>query len=41
MEEEEMVENLFDALCACLQCEENKELFRNSEGIQLMILMIK
>jgi len=41
IEEEEFVENLFDCLCSCLLQNMNKSLFISSEGIELMLLMIK
>ena len=39
--EEELVENLFDCLCSCLQLSDNRELFLQSEGIELMLIMVK
>lgn len=39
-DEEEMVENLFDALCCLLMPLENKEKFVKSEGIELMIIIM-
>lgn len=41
IEEEEIVENLFDALCASCQIVENQEMFLKSQGIELMLIMIK
>jgi len=41
IEEEEMAENFFDCICSGLQIPENQEAFINSEGIELMIMMIK
>ncbi|KAF9433296.1 hypothetical protein BGZ76_009636 [Entomortierella beljakovae] len=40
-DEIEMLENLFDALCSSLAEKENKKLFLEGEGIELMIIMIK
>ncbi|GBG66651.1 hypothetical protein CBR_g66787 [Chara braunii] len=40
-EEQEMVENLFDALCSVVLPQENKERFVKAEGVQLMILIMK
>jgi len=40
-EEEEFIENLFDAVCACLQSKKLEESFVSKQGIELMILMIK
>lgn len=39
--EEEMLENLFDCLCCLLMPEENKERFMKSEGVELMIIIMK
>lgn len=39
-DEEEMVENLFDALCCLLMPLENKEKFVKSEGVELMIIIM-
>ncbi|OIT02195.1 PREDICTED: beta-catenin-like protein 1 [Nicotiana attenuata] len=39
-DEEEMVENLFDALCCLLMPLENKERFVKSEGVELMIIIM-
>jgi beta-catenin-like protein 1 len=36
-----MVENFFDALCSLLSEAENKDRFLESEGIELMIIMLK
>ena len=35
------MENVFDALCAALTEPENKKLFLDAEGIDLMVLMMK
>ncbi|KAJ4844699.1 hypothetical protein Tsubulata_020675 [Turnera subulata] len=40
-DEEEMVENLFDALCCLLMPLENKERFVRAEGVELMIIIMK
>ncbi|KAK7071428.1 Beta-catenin-like protein 1, partial [Halocaridina rubra] len=40
-EEQEMMENLFDALCSCLMLTDNRELFLRGEGLQLMNLMLR
>ena len=40
-EETEFMENLFDALCSALTEPENKKLFLDSEGVDLMVLMMK
>lgn len=40
-EEEEMVENLFDALCCLVMPLENKERFVKAEGVELMIIIMK
>lgn len=40
-EEAEFMENLFDALCSALAEPENKKLFLDSEGVDLMVLMMK
>uniref|UniRef100_H3CEV9 Beta-catenin-like protein 1 n=1 Tax=Tetraodon nigroviridis TaxID=99883 RepID=H3CEV9_TETNG len=39
-EEQEMMENLFDALCSCLMLPANRERFLRGEGLQLMNLML-
>ncbi|KAL6081041.1 hypothetical protein STEG23_004679, partial [Scotinomys teguina] len=39
-EEQEMMENLFDALCSCLMLSSNRERFLKGEGLQLMNLML-
>ncbi|PRP73525.1 beta-catenin-like protein 1-like isoform 2 [Planoprotostelium fungivorum] len=39
--EEEVVENLFDALCSCLQEGTSRDLFMEAEGIELMLIMVK
>ncbi|CAN4078446.1 unnamed protein product [Withania somnifera] len=39
-DEEEMVENLFDALCCLLMPLENKERFVKAEGVELMIIIM-
>lgn len=41
LEEEEMVENLFDCLCCLLMFLENKERFVKVEGVELMIIIMK
>lgn len=35
------MENVFDALCSALAEPENKKLFLDSEGVDLMVLMTK
>ncbi|KAF9780181.1 Catenin-beta-like protein [Thelephora terrestris] len=40
-EETEFMENVFDALCSALAEPENKKLFLDSEGVDLMVLMTK
>ncbi|KAI1321301.1 hypothetical protein EDD11_006638 [Mortierella claussenii] len=40
-DEIEMMENLFDGLCSVLAEKENKQLFLEGEGIELMVIMIK
>lgn len=40
-EEQEMMENLFDALCSCLMLPANRERFLKGEGLQLMNLMLR
>ncbi|XP_072966370.1 uncharacterized protein [Typha angustifolia] len=40
-DEEEMLENLFDCLCCLLMPVENKERFMKSEGVELMIIIMK
>lgn len=35
------MENVFDALCSALAEPENKRLFLDSEGVDLMVLMMK
>lgn len=40
-DEEEFMENIFDSLCSVLQEPENKSLFTSSEGVQLMVIMMK
>jgi beta-catenin-like protein 1 len=35
------MENVFDALCSALTEPENKQLFLDSEGVDLMVLMMK
>uniref|UniRef100_A0A8C5QJQ7 Beta-catenin-like protein 1 n=1 Tax=Leptobrachium leishanense TaxID=445787 RepID=A0A8C5QJQ7_9ANUR len=40
-EEQEMMENLFDALCSCLMISSNRERFLKGEGLQLMNLMLR
>ncbi|KAI8638413.1 DUF1716-domain-containing protein [Parasitella parasitica] len=40
-DETEMVENFFNAICSLLNEQENKQRFLDSEGIELMVIMIK
>lgn len=40
-DEEEFMENVFDALCAALSEPEIKNLFLEAEGVDLMVLMMK
>ncbi|XP_060750400.1 beta-catenin-like protein 1 [Tachysurus vachellii] len=40
-EEQEMMENLFDALCSCLMLPANRDRFLKGEGLQLMNLMLR
>ncbi|KAI7744534.1 hypothetical protein M8C21_016208 [Ambrosia artemisiifolia] len=40
LDEEEMVENLFDCLCCLLMPVENKERFLKAEGVELMIIVM-
>ncbi|KAL6049631.1 Beta-catenin-like protein 1 [Balamuthia mandrillaris] len=40
-DEEELVENYFDCLCSLLLHPPNKDAFREAEGIELMLIMIK
>ncbi|KAI8604008.1 DUF1716-domain-containing protein [Dissophora ornata] len=40
-DEIEMMENMFDGLCSALAEKENKQLFLEGEGIELMVIMIK
>eukprot|EP00743_Colponemidia_sp_Colp-15_P002770 GILK01002998.1.p1 GENE.GILK01002998.1~~GILK01002998.1.p1 ORF type:complete len:543 (-),score=135.01 GILK01002998.1:59-1645(-) len=40
-EEEELVHNLFDCLCSCLLVPANQKVFRESEGIELLLRMMK
>ncbi|KAJ7332273.1 hypothetical protein JRQ81_014453 [Phrynocephalus forsythii] len=40
-EEQEMMENLFDALCSSLMLSSNRERFLKGEGLQLMNLMLR
>ncbi|KAM8862574.1 beta-catenin-like protein 1 [Spinachia spinachia] len=40
-EEQEMMENLFDALCSCLMLSANRDRFLKGEGLQLMNLMLR
>lgn len=35
------MENVFDGLCSALTEPENKQLFLDSEGVDLMVLMMK
>jgi beta-catenin-like protein 1 len=36
-----MVENFFNAICSLLNEQENKQRFLASEGIELMVIMLK
>lgn len=40
-EEHELMENLFDILCASLVEKQNREKFLKGEGLQLMNLMLR
>jgi hypothetical protein len=40
-DEEEFMENTFDAICSALQEPENKDLFNESEGVDLMLIMMR
>jgi beta-catenin-like protein 1 len=40
-DEIEFMENVFDALCSALGEPEMKKLFLDSEGVDLMVLMLK
>lgn len=40
-DEEEFMENVYDALCAALSEPEIKNLFLEAEGVDLMVLMMK
>ncbi|PRW61313.1 beta-catenin 1 [Chlorella sorokiniana] len=40
-EEEELVENLFDVLASCLLLEDNKAVFVEAEGVELLLLILK
>ncbi|XP_037540306.1 beta-catenin-like protein 1 [Nematolebias whitei] len=40
-EEQEVMENLFDALCSCLMLSSNRDRFLKGEGLQLMNLMLR
>ena len=40
-DETEFVENVFDSLCSALAEPEIKKLFLDSEGVDLMVLMMK
>lgn len=40
-DETEFMENVFDSLCSALAEPEIKKLFLDSEGIDLMVLMLK
>ena len=41
LEEAELIENVFNALCAALELPDNQALFLRAEGIELMILTLK
>ena len=40
-DEEEHIENLFNALCSCLMSDETRRAFVEAEGVELMVLMLK
>ena len=40
-EEEEFVENVFDALCTCVQVPQGKSMFLELEGVELCLLFLK
>ncbi|PWN49452.1 hypothetical protein IE53DRAFT_388314 [Violaceomyces palustris] len=40
-DETEFMENIFDALCSCLSLDENKALFFEGEGVELMVIIMK
>ena len=40
-DETEYMENVFDALCSALTEPENKKLFLEDEGVELMVIMMK
>ena len=40
-DEEEHIENLFNALCSCLMSDETRRAFVDAEGVELMVLMLK
>jgi beta-catenin-like protein 1 len=40
-EEQELCENIFDCMCSALMTNENREEFRNSEGIELMLMIMR
>jgi len=41
VDEAEFMENVFDSLCSALAESEIKDLFLKSEGVDLMVLMMK
>jgi beta-catenin-like protein 1 len=41
LEEAELIENVFNALCAALELADNQALFLRAEGIELMVLTLK
>lgn len=40
-DEEEYLENLFDALCTCLMQSDTRKLFLDAEGVELMAIILK
>jgi len=40
-EEVEFMENVFDLVCQCLGTEEGKKAFREDEGVELMVILMK
>lgn len=40
-DEREMVFDLFNVLCSCMQTEENKKLFLDAEGLELMLRLAR
>jgi beta-catenin-like protein 1 len=41
MEEEEILENIFDCLCSCLMEKQIQTLFRNLEGLELLVILTR